>query len=507
MKVETGSRLLLHLPLSACSAFIMCFLWLASLPVHAQQPNRAAGATILPAEHWAHGVLERLAAARVGPPGSDPAAATITVADAAAQLLGAAGEAEARDQALQWQVLAWLDRLRAEYPHAFADVPVPLAARAEVAVGATVHRKPLLARRDSTSTALAPDTASALGGLRAGLTLAERVQLELDVVASADGVQLREAYGAGELLGFGVWAGRRRTGFRTAAGGGVVVDRALAWDGAGVRLARPIRLPLLGPFRLETFLAAVDSNGSVPAPWLWSTRASASPGRGFTIAATRALLFGDTAGGRSIRWREVARMLVGANSLDAPDDPYPDNQLVAVDGRFRLPTDPLPLELYFVWAVEDGAGAWWDSPAITGGIHVPTLPGAPAFAVGVEHSVFTGASGHGHLYDHFFLTGGWADQRVLIGHPLGGTGREWLVRGSFDHDRGPAIAARAFRRVRPLGNRLAPGRAGTSWGGSGEVSWVHAPLRWSGRGAVELGDGWRTGSAELKLEWLLGTHR
>jgi hypothetical protein len=313
---------------------------------------------------------------------------------------------------------------------------------------------------------------------------------------------VREAYAAGVIGPFGLWAGARRTGFVTTRSGALVVGRSVRWDGGGVWLARPVRLPLLGPFRLETFVAVADSNGRVAKPWFWATRASAEPLPRVTIAATRALMFGDTSGRRAIDWGQLARMVFGLNSVDQPDDAYPDNQLVAVDAAWRPPTGRLPLQLYFTWAAEDGSGAWWDSPLITGGIQAPALPGAAAFGVGIERTVITGASGHFDAYRHHLLTDGWTEDDVLIGHPLGGAGREWLVYATFDAGHGPAINASGFRRQRAPGNTLAPVHSGVSWGGAIAVRWVALPFTFSARAAIDAGQGWKTGRAEARIEWI-----
>jgi hypothetical protein len=283
----------------------------------------------------------------------------------------------------------------------------------------------------------------------------------------------------------------------------MVLGDAVAWDGGGLSLARPLRLPLLGPVHLETVLAAADSNGQVPEPWFWLTRGTVEPLPRFTIGVTRAILFGDTAGGRAIDWGEFGKILIGLNSAHERAEEYVDNQVVAVDGRWRTPLAPVPLELYLTWGSEDSAGAWWKSPAIIGGLFVPAFPGMPSLSIGLEHAVFTGASGHGHFYAHGALADGWAAEGRLIGHPLGGTGREWLLYGGFDRGvAGPFLEWRAFRRVRPPGNRLSPTRGGTAWGGALQGAYDVLPgVRLRADAALEAGTGWKTGSAAAWVEW------
>ena len=485
---------------SSCLALALA---LATLPAHAQVPDRHAALTVAPAGHWSLAAVRVLDAARLTEHGFDPAAPTLTVGRIADLLAMAAGRAEASDHPLQLQVLDWLERLRAEYPDVFAEEAHSLTGRVAIVAGGTAAQNPLRPRNATGLPRYEADTLSAFAAMRAGATLGGRVHVALDAALRADGLQLREAYATSRVGSLGLWAGRRRSGIVSAAGGGMVLNDAAAWDGGGVWLTHPLRLPLLGPVNFETFLAAADSNGLVPEPWFWATRGTLEPLPRFTIGITRAIPFGDTSGGRAINWREFGKILVGLNSAHERDDEYADNQVVAVDGRWRLPSDPAPLELYVTWGAEDSSGAWWKSPAIIGGIFAPVIPGAPAFSAGIEHAVFTGEQGHGHFYEHGLLTDGWVERANLIGHPLGGTGREWLLYGGFDRGiAGPALRWQAFRRVRPQGNRLSPTRQGTSWGGAGDVAWHVLPaIRLHAHAAIEVGSGWKTGNAAAYLVW------
>ena len=474
-----------------------------AVPVAGQAPNRNAALTVIPPGHWIRTVARRVDAARLTEPGFDAYAATLTVGHVATLVGEAAGRAEAADHPLQLQLLDWLARLRAEYPDAFAEAAPGTAARLVGAVGITANQNPLRPRDASGRARYDADTLSVFGAVRAEATLAGRIHLAADVAATHDHAQLREGYATSRIGSVGLWAGRRRTGVVSMVGGGMVVNDVVAWDGGGVWLAHPVEVPLLGRVNFESFLAAGSPNGRVPEPWFWLTRGTVEPLPRFTIGATRAILFGDTAGGRAIDWGELGKILVGQNSLHERDAAYPDNQVLAVDGRWRTPLQPVPVELYLTWGAEDSSGAWWKSPAIIGGIFVPVLPGLPAVSLGLEHAVFSGARGHGHFYEHASFTNGWAEDGRLIGHPLGGTGREWLVYGGLDRGvAGPAIEGRAFRRVRPAGNRLSPERAGTSWGGEGDVVYDVLPsIRIRLHGALELGTGWKTGAASAALEW------
>jgi hypothetical protein len=484
-------------------------LQLTAAPAGAQAPNRTASLTVLPQPHWTRAAARTIDAARLTARGNDPAAATLTVADVAQLLADAAGRAEQQDHALQLQVLDWLTRLRREYPQAFAETTSSLSAAGALAGGMSAYQNPLRAREETDVPRYDADTLSAFTSLRVSSTLGGSLQLTIDAVAASAGVQLREAFAASRVGSVGIWAGRRRTGVVTMEGGGMVVDDRVSWDGGGIWLARPLHAPLLGPVHFETFLAAVGANGKVPEPWFWLTRGTIEPLPRFTIGATRAILFGDTAGGRAIDWSEFGKIVIGQNSRFARDDSYADNQILAVDGRWRVPANRLPLELYLTWGGEDSSGAWWKSPAIIGGIFLPTVPGASTLGIGIEHAVFTGAQGHGHFYEHGVLTEGWADAGRLIGHPLGGTGREWLLYGGYDRGMaGPAIQGQVFRRVRPPGNRLSPIRAGTAWGGELNVACDVLPaLRLHGNAALELGSGWKTGAAAASLEWRLSSPR
>ena len=112
---------------------------------------------------------------------------------------------------------------------------------------------------------------------------------------------------------------------------------------------------------------------------------------------------------------------------------------------------------------------------------------------GIELAYFDSGQDPGsrHLdwYRNGFLRDGWTDEMHLLGHPLGGHGREWSAYGSATL---PAtdVQWRVFHRTRNSQNLFAPGYTGTSAGGS-----LVAQRRFAGGWSADLNATLERGSA------------
>lgn len=297
----------------------------------------------------------------------------------------------------------------------------------------------------------------------------------------------------------GVWLGRRDIGYAPGAGGGLVLNGESAFDGGGIFLADPVRLPgvlrHIGPLRLETFLSRVDGLEPVDRPWFWGARLTLDPHERVEIGVTRAAMFGG-AEDSGLSLRNLAYLIIGKHAGSASEF---DNQILAVDLWYRLPLGSLPLSVYLQWGIEDSAGAWRDTPGVVVGLEIAALPYLTLVAVGLERASFSeSCCGNPIWYRHWRFAGGWTDGGVPLGHPLGGDGSEWLFWADAAlADARVRIGTELYVRRRGEENLFSPDREGSSTGGA-----VRAELRLMQRvdvilrGMRETGDrGWAESSA------------
>jgi len=277
--------------------------------------------------------------------------------------------------------------------------------------------------------------------------------------AGSEGVRLEHAtmdLGVGRV---GFWGGRRRVGYAPGGGGGLVIHRAERFDGAGVRLARPWRVPLLGVLSGEVVAGPVAGNGHVEEPWLVVTRAHARPHARFDLGITRAALFGGLAGA-TLGPRQLAEVLIGANLGGR----FADDQIASADARWRPPV-AVPMELYGEWAMHDiDFGVLFDMPTYTIGLRFPRLAVLGGSGIELEHTRISGSCcDNPPWYHHFELADGWVVDGNSLGHPLGGHGEQWRL-GIGGGTGGAALIhdAAAILRWRGAENVFAPDRHGRS---------------------------------------------
>lgn len=304
------------------------------------------------------------------------------------------------------------------------------------------------------------DAASGGVRLRAAAVPRSWIALTTELVAAERSAVVRHATATMALGRIEAWAGRRAIGYRPGAAGGLVLSGIARFDGAGVRLARPMRVPLVGALSAEAFAGPLDSNGHVARPWLLGMRLHARPHPRIDAGATRAAVFGSMGDSR-VGISELAQVVVGANL----DGDFADDQVASFDARWRPPLGAVAVELYGEWGMHDiDAEVLIDVPAFTIGARLPRLvrlPGGSA-GLGLEHTQISGSCcGNPPWYHHFELADGWATDGRLLGHPLGGQGREWRVTLDADGADGTVVlqAAVALRR-RGTENLFAPARQG-----------------------------------------------
>lgn len=441
----------------------------------APAPAQESASPLLPAEHWAARAAWRAEALGLAP-GYFPAARSVPRAAVAAALDEAAARAPSGSPHAALAT-AWLERFREEFTE-YRDGGGEAASL--VRLGGTVaggygtwtgRLSPARGLRDSR---VAPVVVADEDGVRARAAgtgvVGRNLALHVEAVIGGGSATVPRWEAVAEAGGVALSVGRSEIGYGPAMGGGIVLSTAEPLGRVQVQTTRPFRLPLLGRVTAHTFATRLDDGRHVERPWLWGARIAVRPHDRVTVGVNRASMFGGDSTRTTVR--RIAGMLVGVLQ-----DGF-ENQVVSVDGRWRLPTDPtLPATLYLEWGAEDAAGAWVDSPALSGGVLLPALPGAPWAALGAEATRFAPCCGHGAWYTHTGFRGNWASRDFLLGHPVGGAGTEVAVYARAEPPRLPLrLDARFFVRDRAA---VTPGvsRAGNLFAQTGAGRGVGGELR------------------------------
>lgn len=300
--------------------------------------------------------------------------------------------------------------------------------------------------------------------------------------------------------------GKQPVAYGWGEGGGIVLSQTLA-PRLEAQTLRPVRLPgvlrRFGGVALHTFATPLGGERHRDEPWLWGARLAFQPHRRLTFAVNRASIFG---GRQGVTAGRLAGMFVGV--IRGTDF---ENQVLSLEGRWRLPTDALlPATAYLEWGADDGAGALHEVPARVGGIQLPALPGLPAVSAGAEYAHFSVVCcGHGPWYYNSTHPGNWARGTRPLGHPLGGEGRE-----AAGYARADLLQSRLRMHLRAFardysdeslasyggGNLFAPQRTGGSTGFAADAAYRLSP-RAEVRAAArrEAGDGWTERNAEAAV--------
>lgn len=441
----------------------------------------------LPPEHWAHGAARRLEAAGLAPEGFGGGARSRTLGELAALFMTA--ELRAYEVAPELAGVAGAYRLRFAEEFHWALDPHSIGAKGSggpqgdddglqglelrLRLGYEVHRGRALAgigydgETDWTGARSIPDRRGSAATFTTSVALPPHLAFRI-TPAYRDEWALEEGQVVATLGALGAWAGRRVVGFHPGAGGGITLSRSGAFDGGGLFLDGPVRLPwwlgYLGPVRFELMLSRIENGDRIVSPWFGALHGSFQPHPRLELGFTRADIFGGKGNSPTTVW-SVLQMLFGTH---AGDEGEYNNEVFAAEVRYRPPLGPLPLSVYLEWGMDDSAGAWRNVPARVVGAEVAALPRLPEVALGVERTTFAGGCcGNTIWYRNWSLRGGWSDDGRPLGHPLAGHGEEWLVFGRADlFEARLSLDLHLFTRERGAENLFAPERAGRSRGGS-----------------------------------------
>ena len=460
-----------------------------------------AASPFLPHDHWSVAAARRLHAANATPAGFDPGSGVITI-DRMHQALAFA----AARRAVEPLAAAYLRRFTTEFSRALAPARSDPEIHVSGDVGMAVENGVLLVGRYNGAggwdpPAPVPDQNGIAGLAYMGLGLSHfAVTSEVEVDAD---VALNVLSLTASTHGWGVFGGRARPGYANTVSGSILNQGDVPFNGAGFFRTEPMRLPgmlrYLGPVGFETMLARGHRQDSVSKPWFWTTRLSLEPFPWIGLHAMRGVYAGSMEEGAPFSAGDLARVLLGSNGRSETER-YADNQIAALNGWVRPPLPSLPLMFYWDWGADDSSGGWWIPAARVLGLRLASVPSLPFLGVGAEHiTIDSPRDGHGPWYQHDQFRAGWSEEGVLLGHPLGGNGREAMLYANASLlDARLLVDARGYRGSRGIWNVYAPTRAGRFKGAGFSLDYapggaLHGRAAWS----REWGASWSQSALEI----------
>jgi hypothetical protein len=485
----------------------------------AQQPSSGGASVLLPADHWAVAAARRLARLGVAPARFGWGDGALT-AVAVGRLFAGADADGSEDPELAALVHDYRRRFEEEFPATARVVharSLPRYVEGFVNLGYATDKGRVLPGRafgtgkdDVGPPEPLRDQSDVRGGGRTTVLAPDVIGATASVQRSGEDWTLADGHVLAAWRGFGAWIGRRRPHWGPGVGGGLLFNGVADFDAVGVALTEPLVLPwllrYLGPIRFESFVSRLDSNATVRRPWVLGSHVSVSPHPRLLLGASMGAMFG----GDSVAPVTLKTLwsMFTAHGLESAGTEF-ENGLASFEIRYQPPLGDVPLVAYLEWAAEDNHEAWLDVPGRVIGLELVAVPGLPQMSLGVERTTFARACDdckfYAMWYRHYLFVDGWTQDRIPIGHPLGGDGSEWLAYATWDDpSRGVRLTGRVFERNRGTRNAYSPTRNGRSAGASALTQWRIADrLDVLVEGSGEWGRrDWSETSLSAQLRWL-----
>ena len=207
-----------------------------------------------------------------------------------------------------------------------------------------------------------------------------------------------------------------------------------------VRLTNPVpaRLPwflrVLGPFRFDFFVSRLEEDRVVAEPYFGGLRFDLRPFSWLELGASRTVIFGGE-GRPGVGFDDLLTIVGGENVGGSSES----NQIAAIDARIRIPA-LAGLEIYGEYGGEDQADLldvipFFCKKAFLLGLYLPRLEPSGRLGLRLEHADLSTINLDSSVwYRHGTYESGYVYEGNLLGHPVGGDGREtwgelrWFAR-------------------------------------------------------------------------------
>ena len=339
----------------------------------------------------------------------------------------------------------------------------------------------------------------------------------LDVEHAEESRIVRGGVGV-RIGGFWAAAGRERVQLGGGATGAIVLNPSAYLDGLSLGTATPLRAGFLGEVTILGGFGSLPRYQAVHDPWWGQLRVTARPASWIQLGVSRAALVGGRFDGGvvafdpkpygpdegSLSLADIPKVLVARTTQF-------DDQVAAVDVHVSLATVGAPVLAYAELGWEDADRSWGD-PALVAGLLLALAAPLPA-EIRYEYAAFGGDARlcgwcdtlPAFWYQHTRFQSGWQAGGDLLGHPLGGYGRQHSVEaGGWSPDGRIRANVRVSWIRRDRWNLRDRGESGGSRRVEGGVAGrIGSRLELSGGWAEESGGGWRDWTWRLTATGLL----
>lgn len=245
----------------------------------------------------------------------------------------------------------------------------------------------------------------------------------------------------------------------------------------------PVSLPglfrVVGPVRFDLFISRLEKARVVPEPYLAGMRLTVMPTDYLELGAARTIIFGGR-GQPHVGVNDFLEILAGENN--APGEADTSNQLAMLDARLTLP-GPLKAQLYGEYGGEDEAGMFPIKTAWLAGLHLPAIAAGGRLSLRVEYADLSLQTARTRWYSHSLYRSGYTHRGSVLGHQIGGDGRDLSLDGEYLHSPTYTTSFGIDRETRGLAQPRAEERMSPYLGGRWQVD---ASLAVSALAALEV---------------------
>ena len=177
----------------------------------------------------------------------------------------------------------------------------------------------------------------------------------------------------------------------------------------------------LGPCRFELFVSRLEEDRAVPEPYFMGLRTNFRPFYALEIGLSNMVMTGGE-GRPEVSFGDLFDVFFGGNDIDGDKS----NNIAGIDLRLNLPG----WQFYLEFGGEDEAGKLPSKMAGLAGFYFPDLAGSLDLRVEYADLAYTEEIA-GVWYRHGTYTDGYTYDGRILGHHVGGGGRDLFMEMSF----------------------------------------------------------------------------
>ena len=235
------------------------------------------------------------------------------------------------------------------------------------------------------------------------------------------------SFRVGGLGGLELIVGKENLWWGQGAHGGLyLTNNASPLPMVHLSTPHPTTLPWIfkyfGPCRFELFFSQLEENRTVPEPNFIGMRSNFRPIYALEVGMSVMVITGGE-GRPDVSFGDLFDILFGENEMAGSDR---SNKIAGLDLRFNLPD----YQVYLEFGGEDEAGGWPSKMAGLVGLYYPRLTGSLDLRVEYADLAYTEEIAK-VWYRHGVYTDGYTYEGRILGHHVGGGGRDLSAELTF----------------------------------------------------------------------------